>query len=319
MRFTVDVTTSLAFGQDTNTLEQQGGTIHDHLDTIFPMLQRRLLSPIRYWRYVKLPRDRAVERSVAVAYAAVNEFIRQGRQQMLDQPERRHNPENLLQSLLVAVDDDRSGFSEQEVADNVLTMLLAGEDTTANSLAWVIYFLAKYPAVQQTLREEVDQVLAGHSVDSIEKTRQLPYLDALINETMRLKPVAPVNVLEANRTVDIGGLRLYKGEIAIILTRVMATREDDFPEAQSFKPERWLTQVGNICQRIPAPRSYMPFGSGPRLCPGRNLALLEMKMVLTMIAQHFDVTPAAPLEKVTERLEFTMYPHGLQVNFTPRE
>ncbi len=315
-RFTVDVTTSLAFGQDTNTLEREGGTMHQHLDTIFPMLQRRLLAPIRYWQYFKLPRDRAVEKSVAVVYATVIEFIRQGRAQLDANPAHRDNPQNLLQSLLLAVADDKSGFSEQEVADNVLTMLLAGEDTTANSLAWAMYFLAKYPHVQHTLRREIADVVGAGVLDTFEQTRQLPYLDAVINETMRLKPVAPMNILEANRALNIGGLSFRKGESAVVLTRAMAMSEADYPAATLFKPERWLKGDGQ--RGVANPRSFMPFGSGPRLCPGRSLALLEMKAVLTMVVQHFEVTAGAPLDGVTERLEFTMYPLGLRVNLAAR-
>ncbi len=315
-RFTVDVTTSLAFGEDTNTLEREGGTIHDHLDTIFPMLQRRLLAPVRYWQYFKLPRDRAVEKSVAIVYDTVIEFIRQGRAQLEANPAYPESPQNLLQSLLLAVEDNQSGFSEQEVADNVLTMLLAGEDTTANSLAWAMYFLAKYPQVQHTLRREVKDVVGEGVLDIFEQTRQLPYLDALINETMRLKPVAPINILEANRPVDIGGLSFRKGESAVVLTRALAMGAADYPEAELFKPERWLRDNGQ--RGVANPRSFMPFGSGPRLCPGRSLALLEMKMVLAMVVQHFEVVPGAPLDGVSERLEFTMYPRGLRVNLTAR-
>ncbi len=315
-RFTVDVTTSLAFGQDANTLEREGGTIHEHLDTIFPMLQRRLLAPIRYWEYFKLPRDRAAEKSIAVVYATVIETIRRGRAQLNANPADRENPQNLLHSLLLAVEDDTSGFSEQEVADNVLTMLLAGEDTTANSLAWAMYFLAKYPHVQHTLRREIAAVVEGGVLDTFEQTRQLPYLDALINETMRLKPVAPINILEANRPVDIGGLRFRRGESAVVLTRAMAMSEAGYPDATLFKPERWLKGDGQ--RGVANPRSFMPFGSGPRLCPGRSLALLEMKTVLAMVVQQFDVRPGAPLEEVSERLEFTMYPRGLRLNLTAR-
>lgn len=315
-RLTVDVTTSLAFGQDTNTLEREGGTIHDHLDAIFPMLQRRLLAPVRYWQYFKLPRDRAAEKSIAIVYATVIEFIRQGRAQLEAHPAYRENPQNLLQSLLLAVEDDQSGFSQQEVADNVLTMLLAGEDTTANSLSWAMYFLAKYPHVQHTLRREIEDALGAKVLDTFEQTRQLPYLDALINETMRLKPVAPINILEANRPINIGGLIFRKGESAVVLTRALAMGEADYPDAALFKPERWLKDDGQ--RGVANPRSFMPFGSGPRLCPGRSLALLEMKTVLAMVVRHFEVTPGAPLEKVTERLEFTMYPRGLRVNLTAR-
>lgn len=331
MRFTVDVTTSLAFGQDMNTLEQEGAVIQEHLDKIFPTIQRRLLSPLPYWRYIKTARDRDVEQSVHKVYETIAGFLANGRAQLAARPELREHPENLLQSLLVAFADGGAGddsagatgkqFSEKEVTDNVLTMLLAGEDTTANSLAWVLYYLAKYPEVQDRLRVEVDAVLAGEPLTEFEKTRQFPYVDALINETMRLKPVAPINILEANRDVTVGPLALRKGELVAILSRAIALREADFSAAKRFNPERWLRVGDDDPQpggRQVNTRAFMPFGSGPRLCPGRSLALLEMKTALVMIAQHFTVAAAADIDQVNERLQFTMSPQGLRIHFHPR-
>ncbi|HAD08264.1 MAG TPA: cytochrome P450, partial [Porticoccaceae bacterium] len=129
MRFTVDVTTSLAFGQDINTLEAEGDVIQKHLDKIFPTIQRRLLTPFPYWQYFKLPVDREAERSARFVMDEVGKIVADCRALLQAQPHLREQPENLLQSLLVAVDDESRGFSEKEMVDNVTTMLLAGEDT----------------------------------------------------------------------------------------------------------------------------------------------------------------------------------------------
>lgn len=320
MRFTVDVTASLAFGQDINTLEQDGAVIQEHLDKIFPTIQRRLLSALPYWRYVRTAADRDVERSVKKVYDAIAGFIAAGRERLAIRPELRDKPENLLQSLLVAAEKgatEAGGFSEREVADNVLTMLLAGEDTTANSLAWVLYYLAKYPEVQARMRAEVAAVLAGGELDDYDKTRQLPYVDALVNEVMRLKPVAPINLVEALRDISVGSLALRRGQSAIILARAIAMREAEFPDAKRFNPQRWLGAEGE--KRQSSTRAFMPFGSGPRLCPGRSLALLEMKAVLVMIARHFEVSAATDLDRVTERLQFTMAPEKLRIRLTAIE
>lgn len=313
MRYTVDVTTTLAFAQDTNTLETEGDVIQKHLDQIFPTMQRRLLSPFPYWRYVRLPADRQVEESVEYVYAAVKEFIRRGREQLVADPGKRKHPENLLQSLLVAADEGEEGFSEADVADNVLTMLLAGEDTTANTLAWALYYLAQYPDIQQKMRDELVGVTGGDDLESYEQTRQLRFIEAVVHETMRLKPVAPVNGLQALRDVRLGEWTIKKGDSLTILARVMAMNNSDFPDAETFRPERWITQPGE--QRQVNPRSFMPFGSGPRLCPGRSLALLEIKSVLAMVVSKFQVTAAADLESVTEQMQFTMSPVDLRIRF----
>ncbi|MEH6639379.1 MAG: cytochrome P450 [Porticoccaceae bacterium] len=338
MRFTVDVTTSLAFGQDTNTLETEGDVIQQHLDKIFPTLQRRLLMPFAYWHYFRLPADREAEKSVGIVYQAVIKFIEQAKKALDDSPQLRENPENLLQSLLMAATSEDvavegEGFSEKEVADNVMTMLLAGEDTTANSLAWTIYFLVKYPEVQHKLRAEIVSVLGDAPIAEFEQLRDLPYLDGVIHEAMRLKPVAPLNVVEANVDCVVDNLSFKKGDFVTILARTMATNPSDFPDAQSYKPERWLANArinvgvgagagasvgvgaGDKGERQVNQRAFIPFGSGPRLCPGRSLALLEMKMVLVMMMQNFTISSGADLDKVREELSFTMSPQGLLVAF----
>ena len=131
---------------------------------------------------------------------------------------------------------------------------------------------------------------------------------------MRLKPVAPLNVIEANVDFSTEGLTLKKGAYVGLLTRAMAMKESDFADAASFKPERWLTGAGEgqINQR-----AFIPFGSGPRLCPGRSLALLEMKLVLVMIMQNFIIKPCVDLNSVKEEFSFTMNPRGLKASFHP--
>ena len=348
MRFTVDVTTSLAFGQDINTLESEGDVIQEHLDKIFPTIQRRLLTPFPYWRYFRLPSDRAAEKSVEIVYQTIKEFVKQGRKELDNHPELHENPQNLLQSLLVAVADgglpheslpeesfpkksktdanltDKDSFTEKEVTDNVMTMLLAGEDTTANSIAWVIYFLVLYPDIQERLRSEIGAVLGNEPLSAFEQVRAIPYLDGVIHESMRFKPVAPLNILEANSDFTTGDLSLKKGDYVAILTRSIAMRESDFADAGSFKPERWMAnrvsnraanQGGHDGRSEVNQRAFIPFGSGPRLCPGRSLALLEMKMVLVMIMQNFIIRPCVDLDKVEEELSFTMSPKGLKVSF----
>jgi cytochrome P450/nitrite reductase/ring-hydroxylating ferredoxin subunit len=312
MRFTVDVTASLAFGQDINTLESDGDIIQQHLDKIFPTIQRRLLTPFPYWHYFRLPADRDAEKSVQFINEAIRGFILEGQKELKESPELREKPKNLLQSLLVAVADENSNFSDKEVSDNMMTMLLAGEDTTANSLAWTIYFLVKYPEIQARLREEIQGVLAGEPLSNINEVRAIPYLDGVIHESMRLKPVAPINVLEANAEFSTGELSFNKGDYVVILTRMMAMNEADFADAGTFNPERWLADKS---ENQVNQRAFTPFGSGPRLCPGRNLALLEIKLVLVMILNNFEIRSCVDLDGVSEEFSFTMHPNGLKVRF----
>ena len=155
MRFTVDAIASLAFGSEVNTLESDDDVIQLHLNQIFPALSRRILAPVRYWRYLKLPADRALDRSVQAVRAAIEGFIAQARERIAREPERREHPRNLLEAMINAADEDGSGLDDRDVAGNVLVMLLAGEDTTANTLAWLLHFPHANPEVERRARDEV--------------------------------------------------------------------------------------------------------------------------------------------------------------------
>lgn len=153
-RYTVDVIAGLAFGQDVNTLESGDNVIQQHLDRILPGISRRSLSVVPYWRYVKLPQDRRLEQSSEAMTKAVYGLIGQARQRMQRNPDAAQKPVNLLEALIAAADQAGSAIDNDTVAGNVSTMLLAGEDTTANSIAWLLYFLRSHlDALQRATRE----------------------------------------------------------------------------------------------------------------------------------------------------------------------
>ena len=131
MRYTVDVTTGLAFGADMNTLESEEEVIQKHLEHVLPAFFKRLLAPFPYWRWFKLPSERALGEHLAALSRAVQDFIAQARSRMASNPELRTKPTNLIEAMIAARDTESSDLDDQDVAGNVLTMLLAGEDTTA--------------------------------------------------------------------------------------------------------------------------------------------------------------------------------------------
>ena len=310
MRYTVDTIAGLAFGAEVNTLESDADVIQRHLDKIFPALYRRVLAPLPTWRWVKRARDRELEASLAEVTAAVNGFIDKARQRMQAESGLRERPTNLLEAMIAAADSEGSGIDDAQVAGNVLTMLLAGEDTTANTLAWMIHLLWLNPAALARARDEVRTVVGDQEAEiTQEQLGRLDFVDACIHETMRLKPVAPLLGLQAIHATTVGDVLVPAGAVIITLLRHDSVSDTHFEHAAQFHPERWTARDAGAAKRI-----AMPFGAGPRICPGRYLALLEMKLALATLLSRFEIEAVDPPQgerEAREVLAFTMAPRGL--------
>jgi cytochrome P450 len=313
--FTVDVTSALAFGHDLNTLERGESELQGHIQRVFAMSARRLIVPIPYWRWFKLPADRAVEHSLTAIHDAVSTFMQEARQRIAARPELRDAPENFLEGMIAAQETDGS-FTDQEIIGNVFTLLLAGEDTTAHTIAWTIYLLASRPEHKSRWAAEACELLgAEHIPADYATTEQLHYGEAVLRESMRLKPVAPILGLEPLADTTVARTHIPAGTRILLLTRRAGLQA--VPRAQEFDPERWLTQDSEE-NAAPDQKSFLGFGAGPRFCPGRNLAFLESKTALAMIARNFELELDHSHGPVTEVFSFTMVPQGLRVRLRQR-
>src|SRR5450830_455218 len=308
-RYTVDIIAGLAFGTEVNTLESGEDVIQRHLDSILPAVARRSLSMLPYWRYVKLPVDRRLDRDVAALDVAVADLVRQARARLEHDPARRVRPPNLLEAMIAAADEADSGVDDRAVAGNVLTMLLAGEDTTANTLSWMIYLLQRHPHTLAKAREEVRRLAPDVAHFSLAQMDSLDYLGACASEAMRLKPVAPFLPVEALRDTVIADIAVPAGTLVWCVMRNDTVSDAHFPDAQAFQPERWLADSGEANNK----RASMPFGAGLRTCPGRYLALLEIKIAMAMLLGSFDIAGVDTPDggEAQELMGFVMSPIGL--------
>jgi cytochrome P450 len=323
MRYTVDVIAGLALGADINTLESDDDIIQRHLDKIFPAMARRLQAPYPYWRYVRLPADRRLDRHVTALKQAVQGFIAQARARLAAEPALHAAPANLIEAMIVARDNPGSGLTDRDVAGNVLTMLLAGEDTTANTLAWMIYLLSRHPDALDRARAEVRTVLGeDREPTRLEQLAAMDYVESCAHETMRLKPVAPIQVQQAARDTVVAGVEMPARGLMIFLTRPAAMDARHFAEPEAFDPARWSKdQAATHAAPHSAKRVSMPFGAGPRICPGRYLALLEMKMAIAMLLANFEIDSVTTPDggPARERQAFTMSPVGLKLRLRARQ
>jgi cytochrome P450 len=175
------------------------------------------------------------------------------------------------------------------VAGNVLTMLLAGEDTTANTLAWLVHLLWQHPAELQRAADEVRRLCPAGRAATLDELAQLEHLEACAHEAMRLKPVAPMNALQALRPTEVAGAQIEPGMLVMAVMRHDPMNDALVPEAAQFRPDRWRAEGGPAEAAQHPKRVSMPFGAGPRICPGRYLALLEIKTAMAALLANFDL------------------------------
>ena len=206
-RFTVDVTTLITFGHDVNTVEQGDDVIQRKLELVAPALTRRLFSQVPMWRLVRLPRDRRLDRALAELRAWLGELVAAERARLAAEPERAGKPSNFLEAMVSARDDQGRPFSDDVIFGNLMTMLGAGEDTTAYALGWAVHELCDSQDSVVKLRREADELLGTSDVaGDIETANKLAFAGAVANETMRLRPVAPIVILEAKIETVVGDL-----------------------------------------------------------------------------------------------------------------
>ena len=195
---------------------------------------------------------------------------------------------DLLSMLMLARDEQGAGMSERQIRDEVMTLLLAGHETTALALSWAFLLLDRNPAARDALEGELATVLGGES-PSPGDVPALPYAQAVINETLRLYPPAYVTGREAVRDTTVGGQRIPKRHIVLI--SMYTTHRDPrfFPDPDAFRPERWFD---GLEKRLPR-GAFIPFGLGSRKCIGASFAMMEATLLLATIARRwrFEVAP----------------------------
>lgn len=316
MRYTVDVTTTLAFGEDPNTIDDTGDVIQQHLALIFPMIMSRINAPFPYWRYFRLPRDRRFDHALQAVHHHVQGLIERTRRRMRDEPA--EQPRNALEAMLIARDEPGSDITDAVVVANVLTLLLGGEDTTANTLAWTIYHLATHAPSQDQMHAEAQQQLGVAPLCAAhDDLKRLDYFEAVANETTRVHPIVPMFFMENVHDTVLGELALPAGTPLFFLLRPAMQNPTNFGMPGEFLPQRWAT--GHDQVQPHDGRAYVQFGAGPRVCPGRHLAGVELRLVLSMLAQNFEVDFVGDPAQVREVMAFAMMPSSVPVRLRTRK
>lgn len=206
--------------------------------------------------------------------------------------------EDILSLLLTAKYEDGQPMDDEAIKDELMTMLFAGHETTASSLAWSFYWLHRLPEVGRKCQQELDS--KAKNTDDITK---LPYLSAVVSETLRLNPVVVSVGRQLKQPFELMGYQLEAGTTLFPSIYSTHQRADIYPEPQKFRPERFI-------ERNYSPYEYIPFGGGNRRCLGYAFALLEMKLVLATIMSQvkLELLDNRPLK--SGRRGFTFSPEG---------
>jgi cytochrome P450 len=319
-RFAVDVTCSVVLGCDFNTIEGHRSEFRSLLGSFFSVVYQRLNAPVPYWRWFKLRHDREIERARRDLEDILRPIVANARAALERDHVRATKPETLLDGILVAqaraAPEER--LADMDISANLLTMLLAGEDTTSNTMTWMLHYLSCEPEIQSHLQDEFDAVFGATRQLTYDDLSKLRFAEAVALETLRLRSPSPLLFIEATRPVTLGTLALPQGTKLLLLTRRAALSATNFANPDKFRPHRWLDAATSSDATAHQPRAMLAFGAGPRTCPGRSLALFECSMVLAMVAQHFTITNASPSTVVTESLDFTMQPRGVRLHLRDR-
>ncbi len=253
-----------------------------------------------------LPAHRRFQRNLEV----INRFI-EGR---IAAGRRDPGQNNLLAMLLRARDEETGqALSETDLRDEVVTLFFAGFETTARSLTWGWYLLARHPEVQARLAAEADRVLQGRA-PAIADLFQLNYTRQVVDETLRLYPPTALLARQNVETDEIGGYAIAPGSMIILVPYRVHRAPEVWPDPERFDPERFRPEAVEA-----RPRSaYIPFAAGPRVCLGNNFALLEMVYALSMAAGRYRLEPVVG-EEIPFELVGTLRPtKPLLVKVHPR-
>ena len=199
--------------------------------------------------------------------------------------QRRQNQDNVLSTMLNARDEAGNQLSGKELRDEVMTLLLAGYDTTANALTWTLMLLAQNPVAEEKLAIELGSVLANR-LPTIDDIPQLPYTKMVIQESMRLYPPAWILGRELIRDCNIAGYDFPRGTVIYLSQWAVHRDPRFFDNPEKFNPDRW---ADNLEQRLPR-CAYFPFGAGARVCIGKAFSMMEATLILAMVMQRFHLT-----------------------------
>lgn len=292
MRTTMEIVSKTLFDVD---VEEDLDAIGRSFDAVIREIARRFRRPFRIPDAIPIPGNIRYSRGVRILDRLVSRILAERRAHPADRGD-------LLSMLLAARDDDGRPMSDRQLRDELITLFLAGHETTAIALSWTLFLLAKNPPAAIRLEREIDEVV-GNRLPGASDLPRLRWTEAIVKESLRLYPPAYVIGREALAPCTLGGYAVPARATIYISPWTLHHDPRWFEEPEAFRPERW-TDGG--AARIPK-YVYIPFGGGPRVCIGERFAMMEAVLVLAVVAKRWRLEMAdrdpVPFPSITLRPE----------------
>jgi cytochrome P450 len=293
MRLTLDIVAKTLFDTDVSREAEDVGAA---LQFLMGKFMRQAAFAFLLPTSIPIPTTRRLRRAVGQLDKVIYEIIRRRRASGTMSGD-------LLSVLLQAQDDEGLGMTDRQLHDEIMTLFLAGHETTANALSWTWLLLGQHPEIEDKLVEELRRVLGGRAPTASALPR-LTYTEMILKEAMRLYPPVWVIGRRALAPFRMGNYEL-PAETNVVMSQLITHRDAKyFPEPERFDPDRWRP---NDPRNLALPRfAYFPFGGGPRVCIGAGFSMMEAVLLLATIAQHFRLAlvpgqTIEPLPSVTLR------------------
>lgn len=309
---TMFIVSKTIFDTDRDAMATEAHAIGDAIHQLQGLADQEYDDIIPMPEWLPLPRHARYRRARSVVDATVERILAERRAGA--DSEGVTDRGDLLSMLLLSQDEEGHGMSDAEVRDQLVTLFIAGHETTSNALSWTWYLLSQNPHVEAKLHAELDRVLAGRT-PTLADLRELPYTSMVLKESMRIYPPAwTLNLRKTKEATTLGDYRVEPGDVIMVSPYAIHHNPRLYPEPHKFDPERFAPEQEAQRHRY----AYIPFGGGPRVCIGNSFATMEAELIIATIAQRYQMqfVGTAPVER---QAQITMSPKGgLPMRIHPR-
>jgi cytochrome P450 len=285
MRLTLAIVAKTLFDAD---VEEEAQEIGEALSTIFGLFNAMLFPFSELLEKLPLPQNKRFQKAKRRLDETIYRIIDERRRTGSDHGD-------LLSMLLLSQDEEGTGgMTDEQVRDEVLTLFLAGHETTANALTWTWYLLSQHEDVEARLHAEIDGVLDGRERPTFDDVERLSYTEMVLAESMRLYPPAWALGRLATKETEIGGYKIAPGALVLMSQYVMHRDARFYSAPERFDPERWTAQARESRPQF----AYFPFGAGARRCIGESFAWMEGALLIATLARRWRMrhVPQHPVE-----------------------